>query len=192
MRISHDLLAGKVCKFVGKPAPLLLFSEEGRGSSFLGEVAEVIVLAEGRGLWDGAPIMKRISLAKTALVASLSLFVLNSPALAGGCANGKCGGGGGITTKKGAASQLPVVSSVDEFSITVGEKNFMLSNFVKVVVNGKKATIEDVKPGMQVMVTGKRVVAGKTQAESIYSASRIVARDNKNGGKEDSGSRSDS
>ncbi|MGB1130134.1 MAG: hypothetical protein ACPG4K_08785 [Haloferula sp.] len=129
---------------------------------------------------------------KLALFSSLALIVSAPHSLAGGCANGKCGGGGGITTKKGAASQLPVVSSVDEFSITVGEKNFMLSNFVKVVVNGKKATIEDVKPGMQVMVTGKRVVAGKTQAESIYSASRIVARDNKNGGKADSGSRSDS
>ena len=97
-----------------------------------------------------------------------------------------------MTTKKGAASQLPVVTGVDEFSITVGEKNFMLSNFVKVVVNGKKATIEDVKPGMQVMVTGKRVIAGKTEAESIYQASRIVARDDKNSKKGNTGSKSDS
>lgn len=116
--------------------------------------------------------------AKVALLASVSLLISTPEVFAGGCSKGKCGGGGGITTKKGKPSELPVVTSVDEFSITVGEKNFMLSNFVKVVVNGERASIEDVKPGMQVMVTGKRVVAGKTQAESIYQASRIVARDN--------------
>ena len=80
-------------------------------------------------------------------------------------------------SKKGNASELPVIRSVGKNSITVGQKYYELSTFADVVVNGEKATIKDLRPGMQVMVAGGVKKRGETRAETIYKATRIVARE---------------
>lgn len=83
-------------------------------------------------------------------------------------------------SKKGNAAELPVVRAVGANSITVGKKRYVLSEFADIIVNGEKATLKDVKVGMQVMVTGGVKERGDTQAETTYKATRIVARsDNK-------------
>jgi hypothetical protein len=64
-----------------------------------------------------------------------------------------------------------VITSVTPTSVTVSEakntKTYTISQFTEVTVNGQKATIADLKPGMIVNVT----LGGATQA------SRIAAHD---------------
>ena len=79
-------------------------------------------------------------------------------------------------SKKGNAAELPVVKSVGENSITVGDKYYILSDFAEVIVDGEEATLKDVKVGMQAMVTGGVKEYGDTRAETTYKATRIVAR----------------
>jgi hypothetical protein len=79
-------------------------------------------------------------------------------------------------SKKGKVSELPKVKSVDAKTIRVGDKLYELSEFADVIVNGEKASLKDVKPGMQAMVTGGVKKYGKTRAETLYKATRIVAR----------------
>lgn len=83
-------------------------------------------------------------------------------------------------TKKGKASELPVVRSVGKKTIRVGDKLYEVTDFVDVVVNGEKASLKDVKPGMQAMVTGGVKKYGDTRADTLYKATRIVARSNNN------------
>src|SRR2546422_11068126 len=51
----------------------------------------------------------------------------------------------------------PVIASVGANSITVdeekGTRTFMISQFTEISVNGQKATVSDLKPGMRVSVT---------------------------------------
>jgi len=79
-------------------------------------------------------------------------------------------------SKKGNASELPVVKSVGGNSITVGKKFYILADHAEVIVNGEEATLKDVKRGMQAMVTGGVKEYGDTVAETTYKATRIVAR----------------
>ncbi len=79
-------------------------------------------------------------------------------------------------SKKGKASELPRVQSVGKNSIRVGGKFYVLSDFAEVVVNGKEASLKQVKVGMQAMVTGGVKKAGSTSKDTIYKATRIVAR----------------
>ncbi len=80
------------------------------------------------------------------------------------------------TSKKGKASELPIVKKVSNTSITVGDKYFEVSEFTVVMVNGEKATLGDIKPGMQASVTGGVAEYGANREETVYKASRIVAR----------------
>ena len=51
----------------------------------------------------------------------------------------------------------PVIASMGANSITVDEekrtRTFMISQFTEISVNGQKATVSDLKPGMRVSVT---------------------------------------
>lgn len=79
-------------------------------------------------------------------------------------------------SKKGKAAELPRVQAVGKNSIRVGGKFYVLSDFADVVVNGEEAELKDVKVGMQAMVTGGVKKAGSTSKDTIYKATRIVAR----------------
>jgi hypothetical protein len=80
------------------------------------------------------------------------------------------------TSKKGKAAELPIVKKVSNTSITVGEKYFEVNEFTVVMVNGEKATLADITPGMQASVTGGVKDYGANREETVYKASRIIAR----------------
>ncbi len=79
-------------------------------------------------------------------------------------------------TKKGHASELPTVKWVRGQRFMVGDKTYELSEFGEVIVDGEEASISDLKPGMQAMVAGSLKEAGETSADSLYKATRVVAR----------------
>lgn len=83
-------------------------------------------------------------------------------------------------TRKGAASELPVVKKVSGETVTIGKKTYQITTFTKITVNGESATAKDLKPGMQASVSGGVLRFGKTRADTLYKATRIAARaDNK-------------
>ena len=83
-------------------------------------------------------------------------------------------------TRKGAASELPTVKSVGGGMITVGGKTYEVSSSARITVNGRSASLSDIKPGMQASVSGGVSKYGKTKSDTIYKATRISARtDNK-------------
>jgi hypothetical protein len=83
-------------------------------------------------------------------------------------------------TRKGAASELPVVKKVTGKTVTVGKKTYEISDTTRITVNGKSATVSDLRPGMQASVAGGVLRYGKTKADTVYKATRIVAKeDNK-------------
>jgi hypothetical protein len=65
--------------------------------------------------------------------------------------------GKGKKKKATPAYQAPVISSVTGNAITVSEPNttrtFMVTQFTEITVNGQRASIADLKPGMTVSVT---------------------------------------
>ncbi|WP_338684296.1 hypothetical protein [Haloferula helveola] len=83
-------------------------------------------------------------------------------------------------TKPGHAAELPTVQWVRGNRFKVGKKTYVLSDFADVIVNGEEAKISDLKPGMQAMVTGSLKEAGDTSADSLYKATRVVARRDNN------------
>ena len=83
-------------------------------------------------------------------------------------------------TRKGAASELPTIKKVGVDSVTVGRKTYKITSFTKILVNGKGATLGQLRPGMQVSVAGGVLRYGKGEADTVYKASRITAKaDNK-------------
>ncbi|MEE2623215.1 MAG: hypothetical protein VCA40_04975 [Roseibacillus sp.] len=83
-------------------------------------------------------------------------------------------------TRKGAASELPTIRKVGGDSVTVGKKTYKITSFTRILVNGRKATLGDLKAGMQVSVAGGVLRYGKGEADTVYKASRITAKaDNK-------------
>jgi hypothetical protein len=65
--------------------------------------------------------------------------------------------GKGKKKKATPAYQAPVISSVTGNAITVSEPNttrtFMVTQFTEITVNGQRASIADLKPGMTVSVS---------------------------------------
>lgn len=83
-------------------------------------------------------------------------------------------------TRKGAASELPTVGRVSGDTVTIGKKTYKVTDFTKITINGKKGSVGDLKSGMQASVTGGVLKYGKGKADTIYKATRIVAKaDNK-------------
>ena len=83
-------------------------------------------------------------------------------------------------TRKGAASELPTIKKVGGDSVTVGKKTYKITSFTKILVNGRKATLRDLKAGMQASVAGGVLRYGKGESDTVYKASRITAKaDNK-------------
>ena len=83
-------------------------------------------------------------------------------------------------TKKGKAAELPVVTQVTESSVVVDGRTYEVSEFTSVIVNGKKASLGEVQVGMQVSISGSPKKYGKTRDDTVFKATRIVARsDNK-------------
>lgn len=83
-------------------------------------------------------------------------------------------------TRKGAASELPTVKKVGADSVTIGKKTYKITSFTKITVNGKSASLGQLKPGMQASVAGGVLRFGKTKADTLYKATRINAKaDNK-------------
>ena len=82
------------------------------------------------------------------------------------------------SSRKGAASELPTVKKVDVEAkrITVGKKEYTVTNLTKITVDGEKATLADIEPGMQAAVTGGVAKYGRTKADTLYKATRIQAR----------------
>ncbi|HBM78195.1 MAG TPA: hypothetical protein DD438_08790 [Verrucomicrobiales bacterium] len=83
-------------------------------------------------------------------------------------------------TRKGAASELPTIRKVGEDLVTVGKKTYKVTSLTRILVNGKKAKVADLRSGMQASVTGGVLRYGKEASDTIYKASRIMAKtDNK-------------
>ena len=83
-------------------------------------------------------------------------------------------------TRKGAASELPTIRKVGGDSVTIGRKTYKVTSFTRILVNGKRGPLGQLKPGMQVSVTGGVLRYGKGEADTVYKASRITAKvDNK-------------
>jgi hypothetical protein len=103
-----------------------------------------------------------------------AITALLGTAYAGGCPNGGCSGGGGMvmSTFKGGASRLPVVTSVDGNKFTANNKTFLINGDAAVSVDGKAADENAIKVGMRVMVTGKLI----DQKNKLYKATQVAAR----------------
>ena len=83
-------------------------------------------------------------------------------------------------TRKGAASELPTIKRVSGRMITVSGKSYQVSDDTEITVNGERGSLRDLRPGMQVSVTGGVLEYGRTKSDTIYKATRITAtRDNK-------------
>jgi len=83
-------------------------------------------------------------------------------------------GGGG--TFKGKASRLPIITSVDADSFSIGKKTYLVDELARIQVNGKRASLAEIQPGMRVLVGGRVLQRGKTNADTIYRATRVTAR----------------
>lgn len=79
-------------------------------------------------------------------------------------------------SKKGAASELKTVDQVGKDHLIVGGKIYFIRGFAKIIVDGNEATLQQVKPGMQVSISARVKTYGKNGTTTTYEASRIVAR----------------
>jgi hypothetical protein len=65
--------------------------------------------------------------------------------------------GKGSKKKATSAAQTPVISNVTDNAITVSQqktvRTFIVTQFTEITVNGQRASIADLKPGMTVNVT---------------------------------------
>ena len=112
----------------------------------------------------------------TVLVGGLVLLPLVAPAQGKNQKNRK----NAPYTRKSAPSELPVVKRVAGDRITIGEKEYVVTERTEITVDGEKADLADVRPGMQASVSGGVLKYGRTKAETTYKATRISARaDNK-------------
>jgi hypothetical protein len=104
------------------------------------------------------------------------LFIVVSVLLAGITITPAFGKGRKKKTTPAPAYHQPVISSVTGNAITVSEqkttRTFAVSRFTEINVNGQRATIADLKPGMTVNVTigmdpsyASRIVATGLPAE---------------------------
>ncbi|MBL49806.1 MAG: hypothetical protein CMP28_12770 [Roseibacillus sp.] len=83
-------------------------------------------------------------------------------------------------TRKGAAAELPTIKKVGGDSVTIGRKTYKVTSFTRILVDGKRATLGQLRPGMQVSVAGGVLRYGKGEADTVYKATRITAKaDNK-------------
>ena len=82
-----------------------------------------------------------------------------------------------VEAKKGGRSTANIVSSVDtkRHTISIKSKVYVMSDRAKITVDGKKATISEVKAGMKVNMTAKVLTYGKAAGENVYQASRVTA-----------------
>lgn len=87
-----------------------------------------------------------------------------------------------VDAKKGKkkadkASTINIVKTVDKKkqTITVDKKTYVMSDRVVITVDGKKATLAQVKVGMKVRMTSKVITYGKGTADHLYEASRVSA-----------------
>ena len=65
---------------------------------------------------------------------------------------------------------------MDSFTIGKSQKTYLVDTFAKIQVNGKRASLADIRPGMRVLVGGRVLQKGKTNADTIYRATRVTAR----------------
>jgi hypothetical protein len=87
----------------------------------------------------------------------LHLILLIATALLGIVITNSALGGGKKKATPPPVSRSPVIASVNANAVTVTEekttKTFTISQFTEINVNGQRATIADLKPGMLVSVT---------------------------------------
>jgi hypothetical protein len=83
-------------------------------------------------------------------------------------------------TRKGAASELPTVKKVNGDKVTIGQKTYQVNDLTRISVNGEAAKVKDLKPGMQVSVTGGVLRYGKGRGDTLYKATRISAKADNN------------
>jgi hypothetical protein len=113
--------------------------------------------------------MKSLSLSS---LAALAIVVLADKAAAQ-CPNGGCTPvPPPVTTFKGGSAKLPTVSSVAKDTMVIGGKTYSIDETARITVDGKKATFAEIKPGMRVLVSAKKVPG------DVYRASSITARTN--------------
>ncbi len=102
------------------------------------------------------------------VVSVLFVLVTSSPAF---------GGGKKKKATPAPAYQQPVISSVKGNAITVSDakttRAFTITQFTEINVNGQRATIADLKPGMTVNVT---IGLDPSHASRINAADAPVAR----------------
>src|SRR5436189_3364272 len=88
--------------------------------------------------------------------------------------------GGSKKKKATSVSHPPVISSVTGNAITVSEekttRTFIVSQFTEINVNGQRATIVDLKPGMTVSVT---IGMDPTRASRVVATGVLVGRNQK-------------
>lgn len=78
--------------------------------------------------------------------------------------------------RKGKASELKTVDKVNEDHLVVGGKTYYIRTHASITVNGKKATLQQIEPGMQISISARVKGFGKDAKSNIYEATRIVAR----------------
>ena len=87
---------------------------------------------------------------------------------------------GGSKKKKAPKSHPPIISSVTGNAITVSEekttRTFIITQFTEINVNGQRATIVDLKPGMTVSVT---IGMDPTRASRVVATGVPVGRNQK-------------
>lgn len=90
-------------------------------------------------------------------------------------------------TKKGTASELHVVDRRGPDYLEVNGASYYVLETTDIVVNGNsRATFEAIEVGMQVSIVARiKEFAREKGAKSSYTATRIVARTNKELGAED-------
>ena len=83
-------------------------------------------------------------------------------------------------TKKGKAAELPVIKKVTSSGIVVDGRTYEVNELTEITLDGEKASLKQLKAGMQVSVSGSPKEFGKTRDDTVFKATRIIARpDNK-------------
>lgn len=103
-------------------------------------------------------------------------FCLALPIEAGGCASGNCGrsyvSGPALPPFKGSPSRLKTVTAVNNNSLTVAGKNYLIDDLTGITVDGKKANSSAIKPGMRILMTTKCI---DTKLD-LYKVTQVLAR----------------
>ena len=79
------------------------------------------------------------------------------------------------------------MTSVSDIGFSTKSKTFIMDDSARITVDGEDATLADLQPGMRVLVTSKLMEKGATQADSLFSASRVTARSQSGNGPQDKG-----